>query len=119
MPKLKRTILAPVMLLVVLELAAFADWKLKWEAEAAWRYDTNVFNLSPSQIAALETPSTADIANGHYRDMAAAWDHIIRPQLSLAFQGPGLFGKRLEIKATAGYDMYTQSSRRSNLEAAL
>lgn len=119
MPNHKRTLLALGLMLAGSNLAAAGDWKLKGEFDAAWRYDTNIFNLSASQITSLGTPSDADIANGHYRDMVSGSDHIVRPQFSLALHGPGLFGKRLEIKGSVGYDVYARSSRRSNFEAAL
>lgn len=106
-------------MLAILNLAAVADWKVKGEFEAGWRYDTNIFNLSSSQITSLKAPSAADIANGRYRDMVGPADHIFQPQLSLALQGHGLFGKRLELKGTVSYDVYARSSRRNNFEVGL
>jgi hypothetical protein len=114
-----KTALFLVAMLTGLNLAASADWKLKAGFEAGWRYDTNIFNLSPSQISSLRAPGPGDILSGRFRDMASPGDHIVQPTFSLALEGRGLFREKLAIRASAQYEVYARSSRRNNLEAEL
>lgn len=112
----KKTAVFAVLIFLGFGLSAYGGWKLKAGGKVRYLYDTNAFNLSAGQAADLRADNSADAESGRFEDMNSVGDHIIRPSLSLAADGPGLFGRNLEIDLSVAYEFYVKNTRRSNAE---
>jgi len=114
MSSIKKIFVVALLVIWSFGLSAYGGWKLKAGLNGRWTYDTNVFNLSAGQAADLRADSSADQESGRFEDMNSVGDHIIRPSLSLAADGPGLFGRNLEIDLSVDYEFLVKNARRNN-----
>jgi hypothetical protein len=116
MPNLKKTSVFVVLILSGFGSSAYGGWKIRAGAQGRWTYDSNVFNLSAGQASDLRAANTADEATGRFLDMNRVGDHVFRPSFSLAADGPGLFGRKLELELTFDYEFLVKNTRRNNAE---
>ncbi len=116
MSSAKKIAIIAVLILSGFGMTAYGDWKIKAGVKGRWTYDSNVFNLSTGQITALNVHAPSDQTGGRFADMNRAGDHILRPSLSLAAGGPGLFGRKLELELSFDYEFLVRNSRRNNAE---
>ncbi len=72
-------------------------------------FDNNVFLLPDLKKGKLVAGAPAGT---HYADMVSASDVITTLRAQLAFDGPGLGGKRVKIVPELGYDYYTRNAER-------
>ncbi len=100
-------------------LDASGAWQTKFQVRGTWTYDSNVFNLSPSQILTLRAPDPADILNGRFEDMNSASDNIFRPGVAVGAGGPLLFGRKLTLGLSLEYEAYLKNTRKNNFTMAL
>lgn len=112
----KKIAVIAMLIFSVFGLSAYGGWRFKAGVKGRYTYDTNVFNLSTGQASALRAADPADQASGRFEDMNSVGDHIIRPTFSLGVDGPGLFGRKLEIDLSVGYEFLIKNTRRSSAE---
>lgn len=103
--------------------AAIEKGSKPWHAGGTLRVEgqanSNVFLLSDTLKARLDTVKTPAPAGTRFADMQCASDVIVRVQAAFDIDGPGLFGRTLSIRPTARYDYYARNSQRGNVELGL
>lgn len=72
-------------------------------------FDDNVFLLPDAKKGKLVAGAPAGT---HYADMVSASDVITTLRAQLAFDGPGIAGKRIKIVPELGYDFYARNAER-------
>ena len=105
--------------LLATSLNASGAWLMRFQFQGTWSYDSNVYNLSPSQILTLQAPDPGDILNGRFKDMNSAFDNILRPGLAAGASGPLFFGRKLTLGLAVNSEAYLQNTRKSNFAIAL
>ncbi len=93
------------------------EWGLRLEGEVL--YDTNIFNLSESQIDRLEDDRAADEISGRFDDMESPDDVIISPRAAISLSFPLLFDRDFTIEPSARYDFYVENPERNHARAGL
>ena len=92
------------------------SWRPSARISAPLHYDDNPFLLTPAARSAVGDPSADDIVSGRFRDMASATDVIALPAVQVGLQGPGLFGRLLELSADVTYELNVENTRRRHAE---
>jgi hypothetical protein len=95
----------------------------RWHALGSLRIDEqsndNVFLLSDTLKAGLDTFTTPASAATRFADMPSVRDYITTLRVGLGFEGPGLFGRTLSIRSDGDYDWYARNSKRRNVDLGL
>lgn len=81
--------------------------------------NNNVYLLSDSARFELGALTTTAATGSRFADMESAADYITLVRGSLGIEGPGLFGRKLSLRSSAGYDLYAQNARRRSGEIGL
>ena len=91
-----------------------------WHAVGSLRIDEqsndNVFLLSDTMKARLDTFTTPAAAATRFADMPSVNDYITTLRGGLGMEGPGLLGRTLSIRSDADYDWYARNARRRNID---
>lgn len=95
------------------------SWKGSVRVRGDFTYDDNLFLLSGDQKRDLENAGPAEQISGRFRNMTDAAAFIFTPVVEFELQGPGVAGRKLELKAETGYNIYFSNSERNHVELAL
>jgi hypothetical protein len=91
-----------------------------WHAVGSLRVDeqsnNNVFLLSDTMRARLDTFTTPAYPATRFADMRSVNDYITTLRGGLGVEGPGLFGRTLSIRSDADYDWYARNAKRRNID---
>ncbi len=79
----------------------------------------NVFLLSDTMKARLDTFTTPASPTTRFADMRSANDYITTVRAGLGIEGPGLFGRRLSVRSDGLYDWYARNNKRRNIDLSL
>ena len=94
-----------------------------WHAIGALRVDeqsnNNVFLLSDTMRARLDTFTTPAAPTTRFADMRSVNDYITSVRAGLGIEGPGLLGRKLSIRSDGDYDWYALNTKRRNIELRL
>jgi hypothetical protein len=94
-------------------------WHTSGTLRVEGQANSNVFLLSDTLKARLDTVTTPPPPGTRFADMQSANDVIVLVQAGFDLEGPGLFGRPLSIHPTARYNYYTRNSKRGNVELGL
>ena len=89
--------------------ASETGWQFRPTFLTDAEYDNNVFLLPELKKAKVVGGAPAGT---HYADMVSASDVITTFRAQLAFDGPGISGKRVKIVPELGYDFYSRNAER-------
>ncbi len=101
------------------KISKSAGWSADVESKAAFRYDHNVFLLSPGQRGALASPSADVVASGRYTGMESANDMLGVGSIGVQLRGPGVAGRALEITPELIYEFASRNQLRREAAGAL
>jgi hypothetical protein len=91
-----------------------------WHAVGSLRLDEqsndNVFLLSDTMRARLDTFTTPASPATRFADMRSVNDYITTLRAGLGIEGPGLFGRTLSFRSDADYDWYARNAKRRNID---
>ena len=91
-----------------------------WHAVGNLRIDEqsndNIFLLSDTMRARLDTFTTSASAATRFADMRSVNDYITTLRAGLGVEGPGLLGRTLSIRSDADYDWYARNAKRRNID---
>ena len=79
-------------------------------------YNDNAFLLPTGRLPRLDTGSWIDSVNGRFKDMDSAQDLVLRTNLALGLEGPGLGGRTLALTADLAYEANLQNERRRHAD---
>jgi hypothetical protein len=98
---------------------ASKPWHASGTLRAEGQANNNVFLLSDTLKARLDTLTAAAPPGTRFTDMRSASDVIALLQAGVDIEGPGLLGRTLSIRPTARYDYYARNPKRGNVELGL
>ncbi len=91
-----------------------------WHAIGTFLVDeqsnNNVFLLSDTMRARLDTFTTPASPTTRFADMRSVNDYITTVRTGLGIEGPGPFGRALSVRSDADYDWYARNSKRRNID---
>jgi hypothetical protein len=94
-------------------------WHASGTLRAEGQANSNVFLLSDTLKARLDTLKAPAPPGTRFADMTSANDVIALVHAGFDIDGPGLFGRTLSIRPTARYDYYARNPKRGNVELGL
>lgn len=84
-----------------LAVARRAAWRVSSVVEIGSEYDDNVYLLRDGARTSLGSPSGSAVASGRFAQMSSASGMIGTMGLAATLRGPGLAGRRLELRPEA------------------
>jgi hypothetical protein len=94
-------------------------WHTSGTLRVEGQANSNVFLLSDTLKARLDTLKAPAPPGTRFTDMTSASDVIALVQAAFDIEGPGLFGRTLSIRPTARYAYYARNPKRGNVELGL
>jgi hypothetical protein len=95
------------------------QWSTSARTDVQIIYDDNPFLLDTARMTKLRNPSSGDVASRRFKDMTSVSDEIVVPTLTLAAEGPGLFGRRFQVRTDLAYQANLQNTRRAHADLGL